>query len=189
MATKNANKLREVGQILQGTGIAVRPCPGSIVFSEERGRSFEENAFIKAACLKKIVGDEPVAGEDSGLVVERLDGLPGVMSARFAGNGDDSKNIEKLLDMLSGYRDIADRKARFVTVVVFLGPAGKITFTGEAEGFITFFPRGRNGFGYDPVFEMEGTGKTFAELSAEEKNRVSHRSAAFRKLAEYMLKL
>jgi len=189
LATKNANKLREARHILQGTGILVKPCPAGVIFPEERGKTFEENAFRKAAHLKEFVGDEPVAGEDSGLVVEKLNGLPGIFSARFSGSGDDAKNIKKLLGMLSRYKDVTDRKAKFVAVIVLLGSHGKLTFTGEAEGFITFSPRGGNGFGYDPVFEIEGTGRTFAELSAEEKNRVSHRSAAFRKLAEYMLKM
>jgi XTP/dITP diphosphohydrolase len=188
LATKNANKLREVRRILHGAGITVKPCPRDVVFPEETGATFEENAFLKAAHLKKITGGEFVAGEDSGLAVEKLNGLPGVFSARFAGGGD-AENIKKLLEMLSSYKDNADRKAKFVTVIVLLYPSGRITFTGEVEGIITFSPRGANGFGYDPVFEIEGTGRTFAELSAEEKNAASHRSIAFRKLAEYLLKL
>ncbi len=188
LATKNANKLREVRYILQGTGIIIKSCPPDIAFPKETGKTFEENAFIKADCLKKITGGEFVVGEDSGLSVEKLNGLPGVFSARFAGGGD-AENIEKLLGMLASFKDTADRKAKFVTVIVLLCPSGRITFTGEVEGFITFNPRGANGFGYDPIFEIEGAGMTFAELSAEEKNRLSHRSIAFRKLAEYMLKL
>lgn len=188
LATKNANKLREVRHILQGTGLLIKSCPPDIVFPEETGATFEENAFLKAEHLKRITGGEFVAGEDSGLSVEKLNGLPGVFSARFAGGGD-AENIEKLLGMLSAYKDTADRKAKFITVIVLLGPLGKMTFTGEVEGFITFSPRGTNGFGYDPVFEIAGAGRTFAELSAEEKNRVSHRSTAFRKLADYLFTL
>lgn len=189
LATKNANKLREIRQVLKDTGICVMPCPESVVFPEETGKTFEENALMKARHLKDILGDENVAGEDSGLAVAKLDGLPGVLSARFAGKDcDDGKNIKKLLGLLENYENVEDRKAEFVTVAAFVSPQGEVVFSGSVEGFITSGPRGSNGFGYDPVFEIPGTGKTFAELPAAEKNRVSHRSIAFRKLAEYLIK-
>ncbi|MCM8761975.1 MAG: RdgB/HAM1 family non-canonical purine NTP pyrophosphatase [Candidatus Omnitrophica bacterium] len=189
LATKNQNKVLEIQEILKNTGILVKPAPAGIVFPEETGKSFEENALIKARYLKKFVDKEPVAGEDSGLIVEKLRNLPGVISARFAGEPpDDRKNIEKLLEMLLSYRDITERKARFITVIALVENNEEKIFRGEIDGFITFAPRGNNGFGYDPVFEIPSIGKTFAELTIEEKNSISHRARAFRKLADYLLK-
>ncbi|HPP29528.1 MAG TPA: RdgB/HAM1 family non-canonical purine NTP pyrophosphatase [bacterium] len=189
MATKNQNKVSEIQDILKNTGILVKPAPDNIVFPEETGNSFEENALIKARHLKNFVSTEPVAGEDSGLVVEKLGGLPGVISARFAGEpADDSKNIEKLLDLLSPCKDIKERKAKFITIAALIIDGEEKIFKGEVNGFITFVARGTNGFGYDPVFEIPGIGRTFAELTMEEKNRISHRAIAFRKLADYLLK-
>lgn len=190
LATKNLSKVLEVQNIMKDTGILVHPAPKDIVFPEETGNSFEGNALIKARHLKKFINTEPVVGEDSGLIVEKLDNLPGINSARFAGkHADDRKNIKKLLDILSPYKDIKERKARFITVVaLIINDNEEKFFRGEVEGFITFTPRGTNGFGYDPVFEIPHLGKTFAELTMEEKNRISHRAIAFRKLADYLLK-
>jgi len=189
LATKNPNKLREVRQVLKDTGITVMPCPRDVIFPEETGSTFEENALMKARYLKRILGEENVAGEDSGLSVAGLDGLPGVQSARFAGEDcDDGKNIGKLLKLLEACKDSGCRKAEFVTVVAFISPREEKIFRGSVEGVITLSPRGRNGFGYDPVFEIPGTGRTFAELAASEKNSLSHRAAAFRNLAEYLIK-
>ncbi|MCM8830280.1 MAG: RdgB/HAM1 family non-canonical purine NTP pyrophosphatase [Candidatus Omnitrophica bacterium] len=189
LATKNKNKVSEIQDILKNTGILVNPAPLDIIFPEETGKSFEENALIKARHLKKFISKEPVAGEDSGLIVEKLGNLPGIISARFAGEpADDRKNIEKLLKMLLPYKDITERKARFITVVALIENNEERFFTGEVDGFITFTPRGTNGFGYDPVFEIPSIGKTFAELTKGEKNKISHRAIAFRKLADYLLK-
>jgi len=189
LATKNHNKVSEIRTILKGTGILVYPAPKGIIFPEETGNSFEENALIKARYLKNMVRVEPVVGEDSGLIVEKLGDLPGIISARFAGEPpDDRKNIKKLLDLLSPYKKIEDRKARFITVAVLIESGKEMIFRGEVDGLITFTPRGTNGFGYDPVFEIPELGKTFAELTMEEKNRISHRAIAFRKLADYLLK-
>jgi len=189
LATKNKNKLREIREILKDTGISVIPCPAGVVFPEEEGKTFEENALMKARYLKGIVKNENVVGEDSGLSVERLNGLPGVLSARFAGTDcDDRKNIKKLLALLSDCENIRDRRAEFITAVALVTPDEEKLFIGSVKGLITFTPRGNNGFGYDPVFEIPGTGKTFAELSSAEKNNLSHRSIAFRKLAKYMIK-
>ncbi|MCM8760193.1 MAG: RdgB/HAM1 family non-canonical purine NTP pyrophosphatase [Candidatus Omnitrophica bacterium] len=188
LATKNKNKISEIQDILKNTGILVKPAPADIVFPEETGESFQENALIKARHLKKFIGKEPVAGEDAGLVVEKLGNLPGVLSARFAGEPrDDRKNIERLLELLLPYKEIKDRKAKFIAVVALIDNNEEKTFRGEVDGFITFTPRGNNGFGYDPVFEILSIGKTFAELTKEEKDRISHRAIAFRKLADYML--
>ncbi|HNS31921.1 MAG TPA: RdgB/HAM1 family non-canonical purine NTP pyrophosphatase [bacterium] len=189
LATKNLNKVKEVRKIMALKEIEVLPCPEKISFPEEIGKTFRENALAKASFLARNLPGEPVAGEDSGLEVEKLCGLPGVNSARFAGkHGNDKEIIAKLLDMLSKYRRVEERKAKFVTVIAFLDSKGARFFRGEVEGVISFSPRGSNGFGYDPVFELPSTGKTFAELTSEEKNMVSHRSEAFRKLSLYLLK-
>ncbi len=190
LATKNKNKIKEIQNILKNTGIEVLPPPENIKFPEETGKTFEENAFIKANYLKKFLKDNiSVVGEDSGLVVEKLNGLPGVNSARFSGiHGDDKKNIEKLLKMMENLKNKEDRKAKFITVICLIENKKKKFFKGEVEGYITFEPKGENGFGYDPVFEIPEKGKTFAELSMEEKNEISHRNIAFKKLAEYLKK-
>jgi XTP/dITP diphosphohydrolase len=188
LATKNINKVKEVRAIIKGTGINVLSCPENIEFPEETGKTFRENAFIKAQHLKKFLPDEYVAGEDSGLIAEKLGDAPGVYSARFAGEkGNDGKNIKKLLRLLSDCGSRQERKAKFVTVVCLLAEEEKRFFRGEVEGVITFSPRGSGGFGYDPVFEIPSLGKTFAQITAEEKNKLSHRAAAFRKLSGYLI--
>ncbi|NLG12575.1 MAG: RdgB/HAM1 family non-canonical purine NTP pyrophosphatase [Elusimicrobia bacterium] len=188
LATKNLNKVLEIRNILRDKDILVKPAPSDISFPEETGKTFEKNALLKAHYLQKFLGREFVVGEDSGLVVEKLGGLPGVLSARFAGEpSDDRRNIEKLLDLLAPYKDIKERKAKFVTVAALIFNGKEEVFKGEVDGFITFAPRGSNGFGYDPVFKIYETDKTFAELTMEEKNRISHRASAFRQLAEYLL--
>ena len=188
LATNNVNKINEVRQIMKIAGIEVFPSPSNIDFPEEKGKTFEENALAKAKYLKKYLPLESVAGEDSGLEVESLGGLPGIHSARFAGqHGDNTKNIKKLLDSLLIYKNVNERKAKFISVIAFIDSNGIRFFRGEVEGFITFSPRGNNGFGYDPVFETQESGKTFAELSMEEKNKISHRADAFKKLSLYLL--
>ena len=187
LATRNQHKVKEIRNIFGKDSVEIVQCPAGMVFPEETGGSFEENAYLKARFLYMKFSFEYVIGEDSGLVVESLNGLPGIYSARFAGEGkDDRENIKKLLEMLSPYEAIEKRKAKFVTVACLLAPGQKKFFTGEVEGFITFSPRGRSGFGYDPVFEIPRLKKTFAEIPSEEKNRISHRNAAFCLLREYL---
>jgi len=190
LATKNRHKVWEINAILAATGIVFLPCPEEVVFPEETGTTFEENAFQKACFVRGILPEDAfVVAEDSGLCVAALDGLPGVRSARFVSDVCDMpKNIEKLLVMMERIAAPEQRTARFVTVVCLLGPGIREFFRGEKEGVITFSPRGTGGFGYDPVFEVSGTGKTFAELAPEEKNAVSHRSVAFRNLADYLMR-
>lgn len=185
LASKNKNKVREIQKIM-GDEIEVLPAPDFIEFPEESGKSFEENALLKAEYLSKFIKDHYIVGEDSGLVVESLGGLPGIYSARFSKKGDDKENIKKLLKMMEKFKEKEERKAKFVAVVCLIGKGEKKFFKGEIEGFITFKPRGKNGFGYDPVFEIPEIGKTFAEIPTEEKNRISHRGIAFRKLKEYL---
>ena len=153
---------------------------------EENGTTFEENALIKARAAAEFSGLCSIA-DDSGLIVNALDGEPGVYSARYAGEPcDDQKNNEKLLKNLEG---IADRSAAFVCVIAFVVPEGQplsgdpIIGLGYCPGEILFNPRGNGGFGYDPLFWVDSLGKTFAEMSADEKNALSHRGAAIRSFA------
>jgi len=185
LATKNKNKFKEIKEIM-GKNFEILLPPDFIEFPEEKGNTLEENAYLKAEYLSRFFKDFYIVGEDSGLFVEKLNGLPGVISARFSGERDDKKNIEKLLDMMKGYKNKEERKAKFITVVCLIGKEEKKFFKGEIDGYITFEPKGNNGFGYDPVFEIPEIGKTFAELSSDEKNKISHRTRAFLKLKEYL---
>ncbi|MEE5992475.1 MAG: RdgB/HAM1 family non-canonical purine NTP pyrophosphatase [Oscillospiraceae bacterium] len=182
MATNNSNKLCEAREILSPLGIEVisQKDAGVSVNPEENGTTFAENAKIKADAVYALVKC-PVIADDSGLCVDALNGEPGVYSARYAPEG---LLCETLLENM---KDIPKEKrsARFVTDIVFLDENGNATVCeGTCEGVIGFEKRGTNGFGYDPVF-MYGE-KSFAELSAEEKNAVSHRGNALRKLYEML---
>lgn len=184
MATNNANKLREVREILSPLGIEVvsQREAGVEVDPEENGMTFEENAEIKAEAVYNAIADLknenlPVIADDSGLCVDALDGRPGVYSARYAPKG------EECARLLEEMKEIPDNKrtARFVCSIVFLDKTGQsFEVCGTCEGRIGYEQRGTNGFGYDPVF-MYGD-KTLAEMSAEEKNKISHRGAALQKL-------
>jgi len=151
---------------------------------EESAESFLENAQLKARQICEETG-LPVLAEDAGLEVEALGGLPGIRSARFAGEeATNSENIQKLLNELSG---VEDRRARFRAVAVIHFPDGKeLIAEGELRGRIAAAPRGHTGFGYDPVFIPEGFTKTLAELGLEAKNRISHRAQALRRLKELL---
>jgi len=147
---------------------------------EEDGKTFIENAVKKATTVAKVSG-YPVIADDSGLVVYALGGLPGVYSARFAGEkASDLKNNLKLLKEMEG---IEDRRAAFVCVIALAFPNGKIfTYEGRCEGFITKELRGNKGFGYDPLFYYPPLNKTFAQMNMDEKNKISHRAKALQKL-------
>ena len=152
----------------------------------EDGETFEENALIKARAASSFSG-LPAIADDSGLIVNALNGEPGVYSARYAGEPcDDQKNNEKLLENLKG---IGERIAAFVCVIAFVVPEGQplsgdpIIGLGYCPGEILFNPRGNGGFGYDPLFWVDSLGKTFAEMSADEKNALSHRGAAIKAFA------
>jgi XTP/dITP diphosphohydrolase len=134
-----------------------------------------------------MLSGEITIADDSGLMVDALGGAPGVLSARFAGeDGNDAKNNEKLLRLLSGVKS-EERTARFVSVITLMYPNGKkIVARGECEGHILYQERGSNGFGYDPLFVPVGYDKTFAELSAEEKNKISHRAIALQNLRKLL---
>ena len=178
LATKNPHKLEEIlsilGEIPGVEFLTFRDIPLPDV--EETGGTLEENAILKATSVARETG-LPALAEDTGLEVEALGGAPGVRSARFAGENKDYRaNNEKLLKLLKG---VTDRRARFRTVAVLALPDGRTwTAEGVLEGRIAETPRGEGGFGYDPLFIPEGETRTLAEMSPEEKNRISHRRKA-----------
>ena len=184
-ATKNKNKLEEVKHLLTGTGIEILPVEGEFD-PEETGETFEENALIKARAAAEIM-EMPAIADDSGLVVDALDGRPGVHSSRYEQT--DEKRINKLLCELENTAE-PNRTARFVCSVVIVSEQGEILFSTaqSCEGKIIFAPAGGHGFGYDPVFYLPEKNATMAELSMEEKNTVSHRSKAFKKALEWLLR-
>jgi XTP/dITP diphosphohydrolase len=185
IATNNSGKLKELTGLLAGSPYTPVSLADVGISEEvaETGATFEENATIKANSYARM-GAILTLADDSGLEVAALGGEPGVLSARYAGEGaDDSQRIAYLLDKLHNV-DEADRTARFRCVIALATPGGDARlFSGECKGRILRRPRGENGFGYDPVFLPEGLGKTMAELTEEEKNGVSHRSVAVRKAA------
>lgn len=151
---------------------------------EETGTTFEENARLKAETIAALTGKITIS-DDSGLMVDALEGHPGVYSARFAGvEKDDEANLEKVLDLMKGVPE-PQRTAQFITVLAVAAP-GKTTryFHGTCSGRITSKKRGREGFGYDPIFFVEDLDKTFAEMTREEKNVISHRGKAMKKLKD-----
>jgi XTP/dITP diphosphohydrolase len=166
------------------------PRPDTIADVDETGVTLLENARLKAAAIAAATGEAAVA-DDTGLLVDALDGAPGVRSARFAGEAATyADNVAKLLGELAGVA-AARRTARFETVALVRWPDGReVAATGAVEGVIAAEPRGDGGFGYDPVFvPAEGDGRTFAELTPDEKHRLSHRGRAFRALAAELAKL
>lgn len=183
LATTNKGKLAEMREILKGFEIEILSLAdfGPIPEIVEDGETFDDNAYKKAHQTAKILGI-PAIADDSGLVVEALDGRPGVHSARYAGpEGNDADNIKKLLEEM---KDIDDRQAAFECVISIAVPAGPaLTYEGRCEGEIAREPDGDSGFGYDPVFFSPEYGRTFARCSMEEKNRVSHRGRALAEMA------
>lgn len=195
-ATKNKGKAREIERLFAESSLPIRVYSLADVNIDtdapESGDTFLENSIEKSLFYSRMVKDIYTAADDSGLAVEALGGRPGVHSARYAAGNDqprdDEKNIEKLLLEL---KDVAmeNRRAKFVTVIT-LSKNGSVieSFFGEVEGIILMEKRGTDGFGYDPVFFYPPLQKTFAELSIEEKNKISHRARAFHMLKEYLLK-
>jgi XTP/dITP diphosphohydrolase len=188
LATRNSHKTREFAEIL-GDGFEIRDLADAAELPavEETGLTFEANAILKAVETSKCLPGLVVA-DDSGLEVDALDGAPGVYSARYAGEGrTDADNVAKLLGELARF-DSAPFSARFRCVLA-LAQEGRIlqTFSGLVEGTVVGVPRGRAGFGYDPVFQPRGFEQTFGELSSAEKNRISHRARAIRALRAAIL--
>ncbi len=177
LASRNPKKLREIQDILTQLGeeVCLQEEVGIEIEVEETGTTFEENSLLKAQAVMRASG-MPAIADDSGLCVDGLQGGPGVYSARYGGPDlDDAGKCRLLLSNLKGQ----SRKARFVSVVTCCFPNGDVlTSRGECEGTIAFAPMGENGFGYDPVFFVPELKKTFAQLSEEEKNLISHRGKA-----------
>jgi XTP/dITP diphosphohydrolase len=181
VASKNPDKINEIERVLAESGLVTEIVRGlDWPDVPETGASLEENALLKARAVVEATG-LPVVADDTGLEVTALGGEPGVNSARFAGlDATYSQNVARLLHDM---RDVTDRTARFRTVAVLCFMDGvEIVANGVLDGVITEAPRGSNGFGYDPVFEVEGT--TLAEMSTEEKDAVSHRARALQALIE-----
>ena len=190
LATQNEDKIREIKTILHGLPVKLITFKehSQVLSVEEDGKTLEENAIKKASEWMKETG-KPALADDSGLEVDYLYGAPGVYSSRFAGeNATYADNNAKLLKLLEGVEK-EKRKARFRCVAALVFPDGrKKLFQGTVEGIIITTPRGKSGFGYDPVFLIPEYGKTFAELGDEIKNKISHRAIAFTKLKNFLQK-
>ncbi len=185
-ATNNKHKLSEIREIM-GSKYEVLSLNDINCYEEieETAETIEGNALLKAHFISEKYGYDCFA-DDTGLEVEALNGAPGVYSARYAGENHDSEaNMNKLLKELRG---IENRKSRFLTVIALVIKGKTITFEGIINGNIIDYPIGDNGFGYDPIFMPENSNKTFAQMTSEEKNLISHRAIATKKLIEYLKK-
>lgn len=186
LASGNKGKLAEIGEMLPEFSVIGYKDAGLDFEIEETGATFYENALIKAKAVSEALG-LPALADDSGLCVNALSGAPGIFSARFAGDGNDEHNIDKLLKELDG---VKDRSAKFVCSLVLYYPDGKIiSAEGETNGEILFERAGKNGFGYDPIFYSADLKKSLGEASSKEKNSVSHRSRALKNLKEKLKKI
>lgn len=190
VATKNPGKAREFGKMLEPIGYHVKTLLDypEIEDVEETGMSFEENARLKSDTISQLL-QLPVLADDSGLVVDALDGAPGIFSARFAGvPSNDARNNAKLLSSLGGLPEDVSRKAHFHCTLALSQP-NKQTYVveGKIYGEIAKFPEGDNGFGYDPLFYIPEQGQTMAQLTDDIKNKISHRAIALRKLEDVIL--
>jgi XTP/dITP diphosphohydrolase len=185
LASRNAGKLVELRRIL-GSDFELVPLPDSAPDVEETGATFEENALLKARSASAVTGF-PAVADDSGLAVDALNGMPGVLSARWSGrHGDDAANLQLVLGQLAGVPD-ERLQAAFVCAAALALPAGREhVVRGEVRGRLIRDQRGTNGFGYDPIFVPDGEHRTTAEMSAEDKDAISHRGRAFRALAEVL---
>jgi XTP/dITP diphosphohydrolase len=188
VASNNEHKIEEIKEILAELDVEIISLKeaGINIDVEETGKTFMENALIKAAEIYDVIENKEeymVLSDDSGLEVDALGGAPGVYSARFAGeHGNSRKNNDKLLDLLKG-KSYSERTARFIcAIVLIVDKDNVIKVQGESEGYIGEFEKGPAGFGYDPLFYVPEFSKTFAEMSSEEKNSISHRGRALEKL-------
>ncbi|MTV83240.1 XTP/dITP diphosphatase [Lactobacillus sp. CRM56-3] len=183
IATRNRGKAREFTEMLTPKGITIKTLADYPEIGEikENGKTFEENATLKAEAIASHT-QLPVLADDSGLEVAALNGDPGIYSARYAGDHDDAANNAKLLNKLAAVP--ADhRQAVFHTTLVLVKPNGdKLVVDGEVQGVILTAPRGENGFGYDPLFYIPSKKKTMAEMTDHEKNAISHRGRAAEKM-------
>ena len=187
IATHNPDKKKEIMIALRELGVNILsldsfPEIGEI---EETGSTLLENSLIKARTVSAVTG-KPAIADDTGLEVDALNGAPGIYSARYAGiNVSYEDNVRKLLSEMSSF-DIDSRTARFRTVVSFHSSNEELWTEGVIEGSITMNAIGKGGFGYDPVFRLRKTGKTFAEMTRKEKNRISHRGVALDKMCQLL---
>jgi XTP/dITP diphosphohydrolase len=188
IASANPDKAREIRGVLESAmDIDLRDRPADLPDVDETGETLEENALLKAQAVMEATG-LPAIADDTGLEVDALGGAPGVYTARFAGeNATYADNVAKILRELDG---VANRRARFRAVAAVAFPDGRtLVAEGAMDGEIATAPRGENGFGYDPVFiPAEGDGRTFAEMSSDEKHATSHRGRSLRALAELLLR-
>lgn len=188
VATRNRGKIKEIQALLEGMveSVICTDDVDGLPDTVEDGLTFAENALKKARDASLFTG-LPALADDSGLVVDLLDGRPGVYSARFAGEGaGDEANNKRLLDELQGFGSDR-RRAAFICVLAFVTPDGvERTFAGRIGGRILSASRGNGGFGYDPLFLVDGFDRTMAELGMEEKNGISHRGQAFRQFRDYL---
>ena len=184
LATRNPGKTAEIRDLLAGFPVEIKNLAdfGPLPVVEEDGETLDDNAYKKASFTAKILGI-PALADDSGLAVEALDGAPGVLSARYAGeHATDDQRCVKLLKEITGK---ANRRAAFECVISIAVPSGPaLTFEGRCEGLIAESPVGQNGFGYDPIFFYPPLKKTFAQLTREEKSRVSHRGRALSEMKQ-----
>ena len=183
LASGNAHKIKEISDMLPEYQVVGYKDMGIDVEIEENGKTFYENALIKAKTISQIL-NLPALADDSGICVDALDGMPGIYSARYAGDGDDNHNNSLLLKNMEGK---TNRKAKFVCCMVLYYPDGKIlTATGETHGQIMNECHGENGFGYDPLFLSDDLNKCLGIASAKEKNTISHRFRAIKALKEQL---
>lgn len=185
-ATHNNNKVKEVTKMLPSY-LSMKSLTAIDFFEEieETGKTFEENALLKAKTIFNETGKN-VFADDSGLVIEALDGAPGVYSARYAGTGKDEDNIAKALKELDGK---TNRKAYFISIFCLILNEKEYFFEGRVNGTIATEIMGNNGFGYDPIFIPDGFSKSFAQMTPEEKNAISHRGKAIEKLNDFLTNL
>ena len=185
IASKNKGKLEEYRELLKKYGYVIESLFDypEIAEVDEPYLTFAENALHKAKTIHQVL-EKPVIADDSGLMVDGLNGLPGVRSKRFSSEGTDEANNRLLIETM---KSIIERKAKFVAVIAYIDEQGiSHVFSGETKGVILYEPKGSSGFGYDPLFYVESLQKTFAELTVEEKNHISHRAKAFQAFIAYL---
>ena len=186
VATNNKGKLKELSEMLTGFNVLSQQEVGANVDVEETGATYEENALLKARAVREYTNKYIIA-DDSGLEVDVLDGAPGLYSARYAGDGTTpDQGMDKLLENLKPYAP-EEKTAHFISCIVLIEPDGtEKAFYGRCDGFITDKKIGDGGFGFDPIFFFPEYKKTFAQLTPDEKNAVSHRRKALMALKEYL---
>lgn len=185
-ASHNEGKIKEIKKLLAPYGIKVKSALDmNLPDVEETGKTFEENSLLKSRTIAKLV-NMPCLADDSGLCVDALNGSPGVYSARYAPNRDFDKGMEKLLAEMEKSPN-KSRNAHFSCVISLAWPDGQYkVFAGQVDGKIAFHKMGAGGFGYDPLFVPEGFTSSFAQMSQEEKNKISHRGRAVEKLKDFL---